>query len=561
MRLRPGACSDGCPAAHPFAPARRGRGVVVFVALLTALTACAPGGAASQPDRRPPAAQRQALAVAVGEDPFLRPLRLPGPAQPPATAADLGLRRDGPNPGIFETLTRLTPTFGIAPGLAVHWWEEPPAGWRFELRRDVTFHDGTPLRAAAVVDTLERLAARQSPPRGLEPGAATVVDDHTVAVDLALPNRRLPEQLADPSTAIVAPGTRAGGGADAVSTPTGTGPFRFGSYTPGEALRVVAFEDYWGQRARLDELTFLFGPEHDASRRLATREALAVGNIAPERLARVGRVDRYASSAPAVSAFLLLNVGGGGEWATLREDAVRRAVTLAVDRAELVGRAWPNHGVPNATLLPPAVLGQAAAAVAAPAADRRAARAGLDAAGWSPGPDGVRVRGGERLELTLIVGRSTPGLDAAAAVLVEQLAAVGIGVVRLDPGDEPVDRFSRINTATFDLFLELRGQVDADPCALCRLFSIRPGGQLTISGSVGAGERADALYDAAHGQASLDGARRAAAEVMTVVLAEEVVAVAVAVLPHVWALSPRVQGFEPGATAGTQRWDGVWLAR
>lgn len=549
--------------ARPFdVRGRHRRAAIAAAVVLAALNgACTGGTAGTGPvDTRPPRAQRQALAVAVGEDPFLRPLRVPGPRQAPVTAADLGLRSGGPNPGIFETLTRLTPTFGLQPGLAVRWREDPPTGWRFELRRDVVFHDGTALRAGAVVDMLERLANRQVRPRGLEPGSATAVDDHTVAVDLASPNRRLPEQLADPGAGVVAPGTRAGGGADRASTPTGTGPFRFVAYTPGEQLRVAAFEGYRGGRPQLDELTFLFGPEDDASRRLATREALVVGHVDTELLARVGRVDRYAESDPVVTAFLLLNVTGSGPWATLREEAVRRAVALAIDRDALVTEAWRHHGVVSSTVVPPAVLGAAAASVAAPPLDRQAAQAALDAAGWTPGADGVRVRDGERLGLSLIVGRDSRGLDTAAAVLTEQLAGVGIAVERLEPGDAPVDRFARINAATFDLFLDLRGQTDGNPCALCRLFSIRPGGQLTIAGSVGAGERADALYDAAHEQASIGSARRAAAALMTVVVADEVVAVPLVALPHVWALSPRVEGFEPAPTAGTQRWDGVWLS-
>lgn len=470
------------------------------------------------------------------------------------------MRSDGPNPGIFETLTRVTPTFGLAPGLAEAWQEISPTRWRFALREGVTFHDGSAFEAGAVVDTLEDVARRGNPPRGLEPGGVTAVDAHTVEVALTSPNLRLPEQLADPRTGIRASGTVAGPGDAPGDTPTGTGPFRFVSYREGSALAVAANEDYWAGRPQLDSITFLFGPPGDASRRLATREALAVGHVPPGALARVSGRDRRAPSPHARTAYLLLNVGGAEPWTTLQDDRIRRGVALAVDRWAVAASAWPEDGEPNATLVPPVVLDAAAGAVSAPDRDVAAARGLLDDAGWRPGPDGVRRRDGDPLRLTLVLAR--PGeLDAAAAALRTQLAEVGIAVEIADPGDAAADRFGRVNTGTFDLFLDLRAQTDANPCALCRFFTIRPGGQLTISGTVGAGEQADALFEEAYAAPSTESARRWAADLLQVVVADAVVAVPLATLPHVWVLSPRVQGFEPSGVPGAQRWDDVWLTR
>lgn len=87
--------------------------------------------------------------MAVDEDPFLG-------GTPPTP--NLGLRSDDLNPGIFESLTSLTPRFGLTHGLAVRSEAETPSRWRFELREGVRFHDGTPLTAEAVVDTLRRVA-------------------------------------------------------------------------------------------------------------------------------------------------------------------------------------------------------------------------------------------------------------------------------------------------------------------------------------------------------------------------------------------------------------------
>ncbi|MEX0658558.1 MAG: ABC transporter substrate-binding protein [Egibacteraceae bacterium] len=542
------------------------RAAAILVAILVTAVACsspASDGDGASPAASLPRADTQDLTVAVGADPFLRPRRSPATGDEPAgerrAIPDVGVRTDGPNPGIFETLTRVTPTFGVGPGLAEGWEQVSPTRWRFRLRSGVTFHDGSAFEAGAVVETLESVARRQHPPRGMEPGGVTAADDHTVEIALTSPNLRLPEQLADPSTAIRAAGTIAGAGDDPATTPTGTGPFRFGSYTAGSELAVEAYAGYWGGAPQLDSLTFRFGPAQDASRVLATRQAQVVGHVPHHTLAQVSGRDRVAASPPARSAYLLLNVGGSDDWATLQDHRVRRAISLAIDRVALTGAAWPDHGEPNHTLIPPAVLGTAAAAaVSAPDHDPAAARALLDEAGWATGGDGLRRRDGRPLEVTLVLSRPEELAQAAEAVRA-QLAAVGIAVAIPDQGDAPVDRYQRVNDGTFDLFLDLRGQTDANPCALCRFFSIRPGGQLTISGTVGAGDAADALFEEAFTVRSIDSARRDAAALMEVVVTDEVVAIPLGSLPNVWLLSPRVQGFEPSAVLGTQRWEHVWL--
>lgn len=150
-------------------------------------------------------------------------------------------------------------------------------------------------------------------------------------------------------------------------------------------------------------------------------------------------------------------------------------------------------------------------------------------------------------------------LAQAAEAVRAQRAAVGITVTIPDEDDGPVDRCQRANEGTFDLVLDLCGQTDANPCGLCRFFSIRPGGQLTISGTVGAGDAADDLFDQAFTVRSIDSARRHAAALMAVVVSDAAVAIPLMSLPNVWLLSPRVQGFEPSAVLGTQPWHHLWL--
>jgi hypothetical protein len=202
----------------------------------------------------------------------------------------------------------------------------------------------------------------------------------------------------------------------------------------------------------------------------------------------------------------------------LKEDAVRRAVARAIVNQAVTEAAWPDHGEASATLVPPLVLGPAAEGVPSPHHDLGGAQELLDRAGWLPGPGGVRARDGRPLTLSLLTSRPDEAARAMEAVG-EQLARVGIGVEVIDGGPDPRAALARVNEAAFDLFLDIRPQDDANPCALCRFFSIRPGGQLSVAGAVGGGEQADLLFDRAFAALSLDSARRHAAELMHLVTA------------------------------------------
>lgn len=525
-----------------------------LVAVAFLAVACGGGGDSSQDQAatdEPARAANQDIRVAVGPDPFAA-----GLAASPANY-NLGLATNGPSPGIFETLTRLTPVFGLQPGLATRWESPTPTQWKFFLRPNVTFHNGAKLDAAAVVASLETVARRQTRPRGLDPGVAKANGD-VVELTLTAPNGRLAEQLANPTMGIVAPGTQAGAGGDPSLTPTGTGPFKFKSYQPNTSLVSEAYDGYWGPKPQLKTLTFRFGPEADAGRLLATRGVeIAGGQIPYALLPKVsGRTDHFAASQPARAQYLLLNTGGIDPFTTLKDDAVRQAIAVAIDRKAVQKAAWPDDGDDNTTLIPEVVLSDAADRVKAPNQNADAAKRLLDQAGWTTSSDGVRAKGGKPLVLSLILARPIEQQQAAKAVQ-SQLAAVGIGVNVVDPA--PDSPFTRINNASFDLFMASQPQDDGNPCALCRFFTIRPGGQLSYATSVGGGAEADDLYDRTYSSPSVDTARRAAADLMNIVVSKRFTAVPLASVRTEWLVSPRVRGFEPAALGGDQRWDSVWL--
>lgn len=522
--------------------------------LLTALVAagCSSGGEEATDDEpAEPRAAAQDLRVAVGEDPFMA-------GGPPAN--DIGIRTNGPNPGIFETLTRLTPTYGVNGALAERWETPNPKTWKFFLRRDVTFHNGAPFNADAVVSSLESIAGRATRPRGLDRGTAKATAPDIVEVNLTADNGRLAEQLANPTMAIIAPGTRPGAGDTPETTPTGTGPFAFVSYSKGTDLKMKAYDKYWGGTTELKTLTFRFGPERDVSRLLATRQVEIAGMVGYNNLASVsGRTDRNVQSRPGQAVYLLLNTGGIDEWTTLKDDNVRKALAHTIDRNDVAKSGWEDHGEDSDTLIPEIVLGADAADRVRPLPlNRNEAKKILDGAGWLPTlPNGMRAKDGKPLVLNLLLSRPADQTKAAETIK-SQFAEVGVGLQVQDPG--PDTPFTKVNNGTFDLFLDVRAQDDANPCALCRFFSVKSGNQfLAYSAAAQGGPKVDDAYDRVFSSPSIETARRTAADIMQVITAERFTAISIAALRTEWLISPRVRGFDPAVLTGDQRWESVYL--
>src|SRR5690606_23956340 len=99
------------------------------------------------------------------------------------------------NDNIYETLLARTPDGELIPSLAT---ELPTliddTTWEFKLREGVTFHDGTPFTAEAVVATVERMigliAAEGTDNAGFYDTltGATEIDEHTVQITTSGPD-------------------------------------------------------------------------------------------------------------------------------------------------------------------------------------------------------------------------------------------------------------------------------------------------------------------------------------------------------------------------------------
>ena len=136
--------------------------------------------------------------------------------------------------------------------------------WQVKVREGVTFHDGTPLDAAALqvnfeaakADGLVGLAVRPFHP---EEGATEIIDELTLQYNLLEPSATFPAKLASQVGLVASPAWLAAAAEDPTlnQQPVGTGPFKFESRSADSVTRFVRNDDWWGGEVYLDAVEFV----------------------------------------------------------------------------------------------------------------------------------------------------------------------------------------------------------------------------------------------------------------------------------------------------------------
>ena len=163
---------------------------------------------------------------------------------------------------VYETLTGRDDNLQLIPGLAESWEVVDDVTWHFKLREGVKFHDGSTLDAADVVHSINRINQAAGPDGGLvtyvrRVADAKAIDDLTVEITTDSPAATLPLDFARlfviPSEVpIDAPVSEFNSGAAAI----GTAPYRLVSWEAKGDMVLEPFDDYWGEKAKWDKVTF-----------------------------------------------------------------------------------------------------------------------------------------------------------------------------------------------------------------------------------------------------------------------------------------------------------------
>lgn len=301
---------------------------------LTSLTGCTT--VADDPDQPPTGAERISLAMLLPPRSGLTPL------------SDDAFKLSRWSTG--ETLIVLDSDGNAEPGLATAWEQDDDLTWRFTIRGDVTFHDGTDLTPEAVVNSLTVANEAAPRPRILDGVTWDVsADDGDVVIVTDVPDPLVPQRLSSPQLTILA--ARAYQGTTVVPVEAGTGPFVLTEVNGTSSATLERFDDYWGEPAQAAGIDVQFVPDGQArAAALRTGTADIVEAIPVSQAALLDQELVHEVAMPRTNTLYLNNESG-----PFADPGVRAAAAAAVDRVVLVADVYEDRADVAEGLLGPAL--------------------------------------------------------------------------------------------------------------------------------------------------------------------------------------------------------------
>jgi peptide/nickel transport system substrate-binding protein len=322
---------------------------------------------------------------------------------------------------VYSGLVNVDANAEFKPDLAERWAVSPDGlAWTFFLRKNLTFHDGTPLVASDVAAIYRKILdpASESPLGAIYRMVKSVSAEGTgsVRVMLAAPYGPLPYLM---MRSIVPDRPVAAG-----SYPPGTGPFKFESMSKDEIV-FAANPTYYAGRPKLDRVVFRMYPDQKkAWVALLRGEVDAVTDLELEDYTVI-RNDKRFKTWELLDSFcysLIFNTRDP----LLSQPGIRRAVAAAIDRTDLIDRALEGAGVPaNGPFLPGSLFSDPNPSLQA--YDLPKAKKLLADLGWKDADnDWVLEKAGQELSIRILVDTGDTAKEAAAKRLQWQLLQAGI---------------------------------------------------------------------------------------------------------------------------------------
>ena len=269
---------------------------------------------------------------------------------------------------IFDCLVwRNRETAEFEPWLAESWENVDETTWRMKLREGVTFHNGEPFNADAVVWTYQRIKDDETMityNQWTFLAEINVIDPFNVEFVTTAPEPAFLSKMAGTGCGIQAPEhgkTLKESGAE--YTPVGTGPFKYAEWVKDDSITLTANEEYWQTVPAIKTLIFRAIPE--VSTRVAnllTADVDLVLSVPAQDWERVNANESTTVKQFLTSQVMLLALRAGPsekfpEWEGITANPlVRKAISYAIDRQALVDLV-DGMGIPVLSRITPPTLG------------------------------------------------------------------------------------------------------------------------------------------------------------------------------------------------------------
>ena len=320
---------------------------------------------------------------------------------------------------IYDGLVEHRQDGSLAPQLAADLPQPAPDGlsWTVKLRGDVKFTDGSTFGAEDVVATYTAALAGQVKDRFATLRGVDQLDPSTVRFQLNQQHAAFPHLL----VLGILPSEQA----NPNGQPVGTGPYKVVDWKKGDRLVLESNDGYFGGAPKIKRLTVVFVTD-DNQRARRMQDGEFDGTVLPPKLVttfenRSGLQVQYHRSADyrAVTLPATHPVTGNA--------AIRLALNYAVNRQGMIDGLLEGKGTIGFTPVPDALAEDFDPTVKF-RYDKAEANRQLDAAGWVPGPDNIRVREGVAARFTLMYPLGDDLRADLATAFAADAKAVGVDV-------------------------------------------------------------------------------------------------------------------------------------
>ena len=246
--------------------------------------------------------------------------------------------------GAGETLATVSSDMKFEPQLADSWEVVDPLTWKFHIRENVKFHNGSMMTPAAVKASIERTIAESKRSKEAVKIDSITVDGQNLIIKTTEPNVDLLASLTEPAFVIV----DVQGTTDMDNTPILTGPYKIVKHTKKEEIQLAQFKEYWGGTPALDSLTVKDLEDNN-------KRAMALQSKDVDMIQKVDSANRslfekgdynIIESAGVRTYMLQLNVREGN---VLSNPTVRAAIANMIDYdalAKVIGNGAVTGGAP-----------------------------------------------------------------------------------------------------------------------------------------------------------------------------------------------------------------------
>lgn len=429
---------------------------------------------------------------------------------------------------VFERLAEISPDLntvgdvGWTPALAQRWeWSRDSMAVTFYLDPGARWHDGVPVRAP---DVRFAFAVYTDPAVASSDGADIrgVADSISVGDSLTCTvwfKRRLPERFYTVVYNLVPLPEHLLGSIrhDSLATspyarrPVGNGPYRMVRWKPGQRIEIAAVPDFHRGRPNVDRVIWTIVAKGDvAVARVFAGDADFIYKLNAADAVRISQYPALRSIHLGTSAitFAVFNQHDGASdrpHPILSDRAVRRALTMAVDRAAIISNVLDSLGMEPLGPASRQLWSMDSTLHRLPYDPAAAARL-LDSAGWRVGANGMRARNGKPFAISVFVSQSTGERYHVAVLLQEQWKKIGVAL-NIEQIDQQALR-DKMHAKQFDVALAQVGAAPS-PIGLRQTWS---SAAIPLENSLNSGRysnpKLDALIDSAANAQSVAQARR-----------------------------------------------------